>query len=183
MKSHDEVWSSIAGYTQVPFPHGWAKDEYVLFSPRDLDGVHKALMDIIGLASHRVVANHYGFDDDDVSNLMLTKAKDKNIFFLLNLDATQAAGAHESELLKNWKSYEGTMVAIGKSIHGAISHLKVTVIDGLYTISGSTNLSTSGESLQDNEMRITRDPLLAARYESIILLNHAAMLSQMKGNK
>ncbi len=60
----------------------------------------------------------------------------------------------------------------------------MTVVDALYTVSGSTNLSLAGEQKQDNELRITRDPLLAARYESVILLNHAAMLAAAaaKGN-
>jgi phosphatidylserine/phosphatidylglycerophosphate/cardiolipin synthase-like enzyme len=171
-------WGKLATYASTPFPPGWSGNEWVLFSPRD-SGVHQAIMDVVASASHRVLGNHYGFDDDTISDLMLEKAADPNIFFLLNLDKSQAGGVHEKKILANWKQYEGTMVAIGDSIHNAISHLKVTVVDGLYVISGSTNLSMSGETLQDNELRITRDPLLAARYESILLLNHAHMLSTM----
>lgn len=170
-------WESLASLSTVSFPPGWSPNEYVFFSPRDQ--VHQVLLDVVGATTHRILSNHYGFDDDSVSSLMLTLVKDPNVFFLLNLDKTQAAGKHESTLLQQWKGYEGNSVAIGTSIHGAISHLKVTVVDGLYTISGSTNLSTSGESLQDNELRVTRDPLMASRYESILLLNHASMLKQM----
>lgn len=172
-------WAKIASYASSPFPHGWDENEYVLFSPRD-PGVHQAILDVVNSASHRLLGNHYGFDDDDVSKAMLAKAQDPSIFFLLNLDSSQAGGVHEKQILQAWQSLEGTMVAVGRSIHAAISHLKVTIVDGLYTISGSTNLSTSGETKQDNELRITRDPLVAGRYESILLLNHAAMLSQMR---
>lgn len=171
-------WEKLATYASSPFPHGWSPDEYVLFSPRD-PGVHQAIIDVVSSGTHRVLGNHFGFDDDQISDLMLQKAADPSIFFLLNLDKTQAGGVHEKKILDNWAKYEGSMVAIGTSIHGAISHLKVTIVDGLYVISGSTNLSTSGESLQDNELRITRNALMAARYESILLLNHAAMLKQM----
>jgi phosphatidylserine/phosphatidylglycerophosphate/cardiolipin synthase-like enzyme len=175
-------WAKLASYAANPFPHGWPPDEYVLFSPRD-PGVHQAILDIVNSASHRLLGNHYGFDDDEISTAMHAKAADPSVFFLLNLDSSQAGGVHEKKLLEQWQALEGTMVAVGRSIHGAISHLKVTVVDGLYVISGSTNLSTSGESLQDNELRIARNPLLAGRYESILLLNHAWMLSQMKETK
>lgn len=171
-------WEALAACAAAPFPPGWAPNEYVFFSPRD-PGVHQAILAVVNSATHRLLGNHYGFDDDEISAAMLAKAHDPEIFFLLNLDATQAAGKHEAALLQAWQSLEGTMVAVGHSIHAAISHLKVTIVDGLYVIGGSTNLSSSGESKQDNELRITRDPLLAARYESVLLLNHAAMLSQM----
>ncbi len=171
-------WARLATYAATPFPHGWNQDEYVLFSPRDT-GVHQAILDVVGSASHRVLGNHYGFDDDEISDLMLKKASDPSIFFLLNLDKSQAGGVHEKAILQKWQALEGTLVAVGQSIHAAISHLKVTIVDGLYVISGSTNLSTSGETKQDNELRITRNALMAGRYESILLLNHAAMLKQM----
>ena len=172
-------WQKIASYAQTPFPPGWPADEWVLFSPRD-PGVHQAIMDVVSSASHRLLGNHYGFDDDEVSQVMLQKAQDPSIFFLLNLDSSQAGGVHEKALLAAWTGFEGTMVAVGRSIHAAISHLKVTIVDGLYVIGGSTNLSLSGEQKQDNELRITKNPLLAARYESILLLNHAAMLAQAR---
>lgn len=169
-------WEKIAGYAATPFPPGWPDDEWVLCSPRD-PGVHQAILDVVGSASHRVIANHYGFDDPEVAAVLLEKASDPNIAFVLNLDQTQAAGAHERQLLAAWQKYVGTSVAVGRSIRHAISHLKVTVVDGLYVLSGSTNLSLSGEQKQDNELRVTRNPLVAARYESVILLNHAAMIA------
>jgi phosphatidylserine/phosphatidylglycerophosphate/cardiolipin synthase-like enzyme len=172
-------WDGLAKYAATPFPHGWDPDQYVFFSPRD-PGVHQAIRDIVASASHSILANHYGFDDDEISALMLQKSADPNIAFLLNLDSSQAGGVHEKRILAAWKDHVGTSVAVGRSIAHAISHLKVTVVDGLYVISGSTNLSQSGEQKQDNELRVTRDPLMAARYSSVIMLNHAAMLAQMR---
>lgn len=170
-------WERLAGCAATAFPAGWPPDEYVFFSPRD-PGVHQAILELVQSASHRIVANHYGFDDPEIAAALLAKAADPDIAFILNLDETQAAGVHERELLASWQKYVGTSVAVGQSIKHAISHLKVTVVDGLYVESGSTNLSLSGEQKQDNELRITRIPMLAARYESVILLNHAAMLAQ-----
>lgn len=171
-------WPGLARHAATVFPPGWPGDEYVFFSPRD-PGVHEAIMDVVSSAAHSVVANHYGFDDQQISDLLLGKSADPEIAFVLNLDETQAAGVHEKALLAAWQSHVGTSVAVGQSLKHAISHLKVTVIDGLYVLSGSTNLSLSGEQKQDNELRITRNPLLAARYSSVIMLNHAAMLQQM----
>ena len=169
-------WDRLASYAATPFPHGWNPDEYVLFSPRD-PGVHQAIVDVVTSAGHSVVANHYGFDDDEISGILLEKSADPEIAFILNLDKSQAGGVHEKKLLAAWQTHVGTSVAVGTSIKHAISHLKVTVVDGLYVVSGSTNLSLSGEQKQDNELRITRDPLMAARYSAVIMLNHAAMLA------
>lgn len=171
-------WPGLARHAATAFPEGWSPSEFVFFSPRD-PGVHDVIMEIVQSASHSIVANHYGFDDDQISDAMLAKAADPDVAFMLNLDSSQAGGMHEKVLLARWQTHVGTSVAIGRSARAAISHLKVTVVDGLYVISGSTNLSLSGESKQDNELRVTRDPYFAARYSSIIMLNHAEMLKQM----
>jgi phosphatidylserine/phosphatidylglycerophosphate/cardiolipin synthase-like enzyme len=175
-------WQALAGCAATPFPPGWPPDEYVFFAPRDL-GVHDAICNVIASAGHSIVANHYGFDDQEISDLLLGKAANPNVAFILNLDETQAAGAHEKKLLASWDRLVGASVAIGDSMHHAISHLKVTVVDGLYVLSGSTNLSLAGEQKQDNELRITSNPLIAARYSAVIMLNHAEMLRQMAARK
>lgn len=97
----------------------------------------------------------------------------------MSLDKSQAGGIHEKVLVAPWANALGTSIAIGTSIRHAISHLKVAIIDGLYVISGSTNWSTSGETLQDNELIIHRSPTIAARYGAILDMNHAAMLKAM----
>lgn len=171
-------WEQLAGYANVPFPPGWDPNEYVFFSPRDL-GVHQAIIDVTNSASHRVMVNMYGYDDDQVDAVLHSKAADPDIVFVMNLDKSQSGGVHEKALLQPWASALGTTIAVGHSIKSAISHLKICVVDGLYIISGSTNWSMSGEQKQDNQLTITRDPLKAARYESIILLNHTAMKQQM----
>ncbi len=171
-------WAKLASYAATAFPPGWDPDEWVFFSPRDT-GVHLAILDVVGSAVHRVVVNMYGYDDDQVDAALHAKAADPDVTFWMNLDESQAAGVHEKALLAPWASAVGTSIAVGTSVKHAISHLKVCVVDGLYVISGSTNWSLAGEQQQDNELTIKRDPLKAARFESILLLNHAAMLKQM----
>lgn len=159
------------------FPSGWSTAERVFFSP--VDNVHAVLIALITSAQHRISVNMYGYDDDEIDAVLRAKAFSPNIAFIMNLDKSQSGGIHERKLLVNWTRKEGTSIAIGESVKKAISHLKVCVIDGLYVISGSTNWSLSGESKQDNELLISRDPLKASVYESIILANHLEMLKQM----
>jgi phosphatidylserine/phosphatidylglycerophosphate/cardiolipin synthase-like enzyme len=170
-------WSALARYARVPFPSGWSATQYVFFAPQD--DLHSVLSDIISSSSHRVMVNMFGYDDDSLDAILHAKAASPDISFLMNLDKSQAGGVHEKVLLAPWASQVGTSVAIGRSVKHAISHLKVCVVDGLYTISGSTNWSMSGESKQDNELTVSMDPYRAARFESIMLANHVEMLRQM----
>lgn len=174
-------WALLSSYAASPFPPGWSADRYVYFSP--VDHVHNVLIDVIDSAAHRIMVNMYGYDDEGIDSILHGKAADPAITFLMNLDRSQAGGVHEKALLQPWASAEGTSVAVGTSAKHAISHLKVAIIDGLYVIGGSTNWSLGGESAQDNELILTRDPLLASRYESILLANHVTMLKQMAAPK
>jgi phosphatidylserine/phosphatidylglycerophosphate/cardiolipin synthase-like enzyme len=73
----------------------------------------------------------------------------------------------------------GNVVVIGHSSRGAISHDKMIVIDGLVTICGSTNLSTSGETLQNNEAVIVFDAVFAAEARARIDIVADEMRTQM----
>jgi phosphatidylserine/phosphatidylglycerophosphate/cardiolipin synthase-like enzyme len=66
-------------------------------------------------------------------------------------------------------------------VHNAISHLKIVIIDGVYTVKGSTNWSLSGEEQQDNELTLSRNAVIAAETRAILDLNHDFMLKQMVG--
>ena len=68
-------------------------------------------------------------------------------------------------------------------MHNAISHLKIVIVDGVYTVKGSTNWSLSGEQRQDNELRLSRNAVIAAETRAILDLNHDFMLKQMVGTK
>jgi phosphatidylserine/phosphatidylglycerophosphate/cardiolipin synthase-like enzyme len=68
-------------------------------------------------------------------------------------------------------------------VHSAISHLKVLIVDGVYTVKGSTNWSLSGEQKQDNELTLSRNAVVAAETRAILDLNHDFMLKQMVGTK
>jgi hypothetical protein len=161
----------------------WAQypgDYCDLFSPADGPGIHQLLVDLAASARKSVVINMFGYDDDDVNRELLAKAADPNVFFQMSLDKSQSGGVHEKTILSTWGSDKiGTSIAIGMSVHHAISHLKVMIVDGLYIVEGSTNWSLSGEELQDNQLGIWQNANVAATYRAILDVNHDAMLKQM----
>src|SRR5581483_1122785 len=158
-------WERVRTYAATPFPDGWPGDDWLLCSPRD-PGVHQAILDGLRSCGHSLLMNHYGFTDEEVIAETARLLADPHVACVVNLDENQSNGPAEKRLLHEHgiDAYRGTSVAVGWSAHHRISHLKVTVIDGWLTYSGSTNLSLAGEGLQDNELRISRNPLIAARY-------------------
>ena len=58
-------------------------------------------------------------------------------------------------------------------------HRKMVIVDGLWRISGSTNWSTSGETLQDNELTIIRDAMVCSEARPILDIEHDSALKQM----
>ena len=74
----------------------------------------------------------------------------------------------------------GNSVAIGNSEHGAIMHRKMMIIDGVWLVDGSTNWSTSGETLQDNQLTVTFDPIGAAEATAVLAIEHDHALASQK---
>lgn len=148
------------------------------YSP--IDRVHEVIKAVVGSAQHSIIASAYGFDDDEVAAMLDDALKNPAIYVQITLDSSQAGGAHEKALLDKYKAeMTGNSVAIGRSEKGAIVHRKMFIIDGVWWIGGSTNLSTSGETLQDNELTVIRDPLHCTRARSVLDIAHDHILQVM----
>jgi phosphatidylserine/phosphatidylglycerophosphate/cardiolipin synthase-like enzyme len=173
-------WSTLAQYKQEKrFLDHYPEDFRTFWSPRD--DVHGMLSALLGSAQHSLVLNMFGYDDPDLDTLIRKKLKEEHVYVQMSLDKSQAAGKHEQALLKQWDNDAfGSSIAIGTSAVGhAISHLKICIVDGVYTVRGSTNWSIAGETKQDNEVTLSRNAVIAAETRAVLDLNHDWMLKQM----
>jgi phosphatidylserine/phosphatidylglycerophosphate/cardiolipin synthase-like enzyme len=178
------VWDELVQYkAEKRFLDGYPDDQRTFFAPRD--DVHGLLVAVLSSAQHSIVVNMFGYDDDQLNSIIQGKLADAKIYVQMSLDRSQAAGAHERQILARWQNDTfGNSIAIGtSSVHNAISHLKIVIVDGVYTVKGSTNWSLSGEQQQDNELTLSRNAVVAAETRAILDLNHDFMLKQMVGTK
>jgi phosphatidylserine/phosphatidylglycerophosphate/cardiolipin synthase-like enzyme len=178
------VWEDLAKYkAEGRFLDGYPDDQRTFFAPRD--NVHGLLVALLDSAQHSIVVNMFGYDDDELNKIIQGKLADEKIYVQMSLDRSQSTGAHEKQILASWANDAfGNSIAIGtSSVHNAISHLKIVIVDGVYTVKGSTNWSLSGEQQQDNELTLSRNAVVAAETRAILDLNHDFMLKQMVGTK
>ena len=159
-------------------PSGYPANMRTFYSPEDY--VPQVLQSVVSSVSNSIVVAMYGFDDDVLAAMLDTALKDPSIYVQITLDQSQAAGVHEKALLAKYSNdMTGNSVAIGRSEKGAIMHRKMVIVDGLWRVSGSTNWSTSGETLQDNELTIIRDAVVCAEARPILDIEHDSALKQM----
>jgi phosphatidylserine/phosphatidylglycerophosphate/cardiolipin synthase-like enzyme len=161
-----------------PFPPGYPDNVRTFYSP--VDDVRGALRELLLSAEMSIIVAMYGYADEELNTIIKEKLQTEEIFVSLSLDSTQAAGIGEAKILADWHNEAyGNSVAIGRSKKGAIMHLKLVIIDGVDVITGSTNWSEGGETLQDNQLMVLRDPLVAAEARARVDIIHDEMLKQM----
>jgi phosphatidylserine/phosphatidylglycerophosphate/cardiolipin synthase-like enzyme len=172
-------WDQLGRYKAGGrFLDGYPSDVRTFYSP--VDDVHGMLVSLLASAQQSLVINMYGYDDSDLNDIILAKVNDDHIFVQMSLDKSQARGVHEHEVLATWNNAMiGNSIAIGTSTKGALSHMKIAIIDGVYTVRGSTNWSLAGEQQQDNELTVHNNPVIAAETRAELDRNHDAMLKQM----
>ncbi|EID12922.1 hypothetical protein MXEN_11966 [Mycobacterium xenopi RIVM700367] len=171
--------SVLDKYRTQPLPPGYPEHRRTLYAP--VDDVHGALCYLLNSAQHSLVVAMYGFDDPQLAEILRSKLVQEHCYVQLTLDSSQAGGVHERQLLAE-QDYPASSIAIGRSEHGRIMHMKMVVVDNLWVVQGSTNWSDAGERLQDNEMSVTADPYVAAEARGRIDAIHANMLGKQKGS-
>lgn len=171
---------ALDGFAAAGFAADWPADRRVFFSP--VDDVHGALKACLASSTESLAIAMYGYDDSELADIVRTKLEAEHVAVQLTLDSSQAGGVHEKALLAQ-EAYPNSVIAVGRSEKGAISHQKIAVIDGILTVSGSTNWSAGGEEKQDNELEIHLDRAWAARYRARADAIHAHMLQRAGGRQ
>ena len=124
-----------------------SKDFHLFYVGRD--DVHDILKHVLSRVSVSLYLNMFGYDDNELNDILMKIALDPTITMLVTLDKSQASGKHEKALLDADRTQDlalfNTHVAIGQSATHQISHTKGFVADGKVAGEGSTNWSASGE--------------------------------------
>lgn len=160
------------------FPEGYPANVARFFAPDD--NVHEAIMTVLRSARVSIAVAMFGYDSDEIDEYLREAWEKEGLPVQICLDKTQAGGAHEKAILAKWPQDQiGNRIVIGQSRLHAISHMKEFVIDGMYTIGGSTNLGPGGETKQNNELVIVKDAIYAAEARAKIDMIHDEMVKQM----
>jgi len=165
--------SYLDKYKAAPFPPGYPADSRTFYAP--VDNIRQTLVDLVASASNSLVLAMYDLDDANLTAAVRAKLANPNCFVQITLDSSRAASAHEHALLVA-ADFPASSIAIGRSERNAIMHLKMLIVDGLDVVTGSTNWSVSGETMQDNQLTVTRNALVAAEARSRIDAIHTHML-------
>jgi len=187
-------------YTREKAYSGNASVDFHLFYV-GRDDVHDILKHVLSRVSVSLYLNMFGYDDDELNDIIMAKVMDPQVTALITLDQSQAGSVHEKRLLAsdaakdpaafNAHIVSGTQMAqfvIGQSATRQISHTKGFVADGRVGGEGSTNWSTSGEGTfvvtgqpggpgykaQNNTQSIFTDQDTISRFQAELIAEHMA---------
>jgi hypothetical protein len=185
-----------------------SKDFHLFYVGRD--DVHDILKHVLSRVSVSLYLNMFGYDDNELNDILMKIALDPTITMLVTLDKSQAGGKHEKTLLDADKTHNLALfntsvvtqshpheIAIGQSATHQISHTKGFVADGKVAGEGSTNWSASGEGefvvtgkaggpgykAQNNTQSIITDPDTISRFSAELVAEHMIAQKQSTGAK
>ena len=174
-----------------------SKDFHLFYVGRD--DVHDILKHVLSRVSISLYLNMFGFDDDELNDILMKIALDPTVTMLVTLDKSQAGGKHEKALLDadrqhNLALFNTSFVTkthvqeftIGQSATHQISHTTGFVADGRVAGEGSTNWSASGEGTfivkgnpggvgykaQNNTQSIITDQDAISRFSAELVAEH-----------
>lgn len=187
-------------YTQEKaFSNTASKDFHLFYVGRD--DVHDVLKHVLSRASVSLYLNMFGFDYDELNDILMAKAMDPGITMLITLDKSQAGGVHEKRLLDSDIAKDptafNTHFVVGQSATHQISHSKGFVADGKVGGEGSTNWSASGEGTfvvtgqaggagykaQNNTQSIFTDADTLSRFQAELIAEHMTAQAQKASAK
>lgn len=145
-----------------------SKDFHLFYVGRD--NVHELLKYVLSRVRVSLYLNMFGYDDDELNEILMDKVRDPNITVLITLDQSQAGGKHEAALLAEDKKQSlaafNTHFVVGQSRTHQISHTKGFVADGKVGAEGSTNWSSSGEGTFTSGMLVQGTFMAGTNYKA-----------------
>ncbi|WP_321896792.1 phospholipase D-like domain-containing protein [Paraburkholderia heleia] len=171
-----------------------SKDFHLFYVGRD--DVHDILKYVLSRASISLYMNMFGFDDEELNDILMQQALDPTIAMMITLDKSQAGGVHEKKLLESDIARDparfNTFFTIGESATHQISHTKGFVADGKVGGEGSVNWSAAGEGTfvikgmpggpgylaQNNTQTIFTDPDTINRFQTELIAEHMTAKAQ-----
>ena len=174
-----------------------SKDFHLFYVGRD--DVHDILKHVLSRVSVSLYLNMFGFDDEELNDILMKIALDETVTMLVTLDKSQAGGRHEKRLLDADRQHNlalfNTHFVIGQSATHQISHTKGFVADGRVAGEGSTNWSGAGEGTfivkgtpggpgfkaQNNTQSIITDPDTISRFSAQLVTEHLIAQRQAAG--
>ena len=157
------------------------------------DDVHGILKHLLSRCSRSLKMNMFGYDDDELDQIIRGLIVDDGVFVQGTLDRSQAGGVHEKRILAAWSPEVRASFAVGQSATHQISHTKGGVIDGVVAWEGSTNWSASGEGAgiglagaasvagfkaQNNTLLVHVNPVEVAKFSQRLDEEHVVALAQ-----
>jgi phosphatidylserine/phosphatidylglycerophosphate/cardiolipin synthase-like enzyme len=161
--------AELAPYKAEPLPAGYPANLWTGWAP--VDNLHGALLALVESAEETLVLAMFALDDESLAQAVAAKIA-AGLSVAITLDESQAKTPEETRLL-GAVNFPADITAIGTSSKGQIMHLKCCVVDGRYTITGSTNWTSSGESTETNQLTVIDDPVVAADALAQIATAHA----------
>jgi hypothetical protein len=188
----------LAQYTREgEFAPSASPDFRVFYVGRD--DVHGVLVHLFSRIRLSVKMNMFGYDDDQLNQILFALVQDPTIMVQVTLDKSQASGAHEKTILASDEANDATGYAadfaVGESEFHQISHTKGGVLDGIIAFEGSTNWSGSGEGTgidlkaavqhpgfkaQNNTLSVYVNPYEIAKFSARLDYEHGVAFHQMQ---
>jgi hypothetical protein len=181
--------SDLAPFTKEGVYSSTASTQFHLFFV-GRDDVHSVLKYVLSRVQVSLYLNMFGYDDQELNDIIMSKAMDPGITMLITLDKSQSGGIAEKALLAADQQHAlaqfNTHFTIGESLTHQISHTKGFVADGKIGAEGSTNWSVSGEGVfvlsgqpggpnykaQNNTQTVFVDPDSVVRFQTELIAEH-----------
>lgn len=139
----------------------------------------RIVIDAVNRAQETIDIALYGFDNDRICDALIEAAQRGVVI--------RCCAEYDSEEEESWsrlirESRENSAVSINVKVgnHSGIMHNKYFIVDGVYVITGSTNL-TEGMQVHFNNLILIKSASLAEEYQRDFDVMYAGYFSSAKG--